>query len=271
MSGLPHLGVLPALHGPPCWLRGPARIRDGHIELDPTQISVYIPHKEGVLGLPFALAGVRAEADAVAFAERFGLLRTSPDATVYRERFSEWKIATTSLRDALGLYSAVRAARAGDEPALERITTILIAREWAASAELRAQLDAHPGPLAKADITIAAILTSAIRDVRHTVEPAVLVEYPDENGAIRTGEPGHFFYSPTCATLAQLAFQVAAVTVSMQVAVRTCPLPECGRSFVPSHGRQIYCCTGHTNVAKQRRLRAPRNTAAETQKPVPEV
>jgi hypothetical protein len=104
---------------------------------------------------------------------------------------------------------------------------------------LREQLDAHRGPLVTADVTIAAILSAGIGDVRAHLQPATLVEYPTEDGTLRRGEPGYFFFAPQCTTLAQLAFHMAAMTVVERVDVRTCG--HCSRSFLPKHGRQQYC------------------------------
>jgi hypothetical protein len=254
VSGVPYLATLPALAGPPSWMRGPATFQNGCIVLDRARTSRYEPHLEGVERLPFVLADVRAPRDAVEFAQRFGLLRTKPDENVYCEPFVEWTIATSSLRDALALYASVRAAKAGDEDAAERCVTILRNREWAASDELRVQLADHPGPLAQASITIAAILSWGIHEVRHVVQPWVLVESPDDTGAIRTGETAAFVYQPICETLAQLAFHVAAAMICRNDEVRTCRC-GCRRSFIPTHGRQLYVAN-HANTARQRRHRA---------------
>jgi hypothetical protein len=113
------------------------------------------------------------------------------------------------------------------------------------------------GPRArKADITVGAILSAGMSGIRTYLQPASLVEYPTPQGIIRRGEAGCFLFAPDCATLAQLAFHVAAMTVAMQVDVRTCAL--CSRSFLPKHGAQKYCEPRHENIAKQRRFRSRR-------------
>lgn len=178
------------------WARGPARVRDGFVELEAA--SVYTPADEGVDDLPFALAGIRSANEAVAFARRFSLLRTPPSAAVHRERLADWKILAAARRDAtrrdaLGLYSSARAARDGDEDAVERARRIMVEREWATSPEFRAQLDELPGTLAKADASVGAILTFGIAEVRMRVQPAALVTYPSPQGR-RNGEAGHFFF-----------------------------------------------------------------------------
>jgi hypothetical protein len=221
--------------------------------LDPEHTSVYEPYLDGVDSLPFAVASVRSASDAVAFAQRYGLLRTGPGAAVYREPFSEWKIATTALRDALTLYASAKAARKGDDEAAERCRAVLHGREKTISQELRTQLEESPG-LTKADIMVGALLTSGISAVRTVVQPAVLVEYPEENGAMRIGTPGEFLLQPDCTTLAELAFQLTAGMVCMGVDVRACAC-DCGVSFVPRHGRQRYL-PGHASKQRARRRRA---------------
>jgi hypothetical protein len=251
LTTVPHLAALLPLSGPLEWWRGPARFRDGQVELEPGA-GVYEPYADGVDELPFALAGIHAPADAVAFAERFGLLRTGPGAGAYREPFSDWKQLASALRDAFALYSAGRAARKGDAAAEETIRTIIRSRERI-HPELRPELERYAGLLTKAEFVVVSILSSGLRDVRSHLQPASLVEYPDENGVRRSGEPGAFLFAPECRTLAELAFLMAALTVSTKVDVRICPL--CSRVFVPKQG-QTYCEPKHTNAAKQRRHRA---------------
>lgn len=97
----------------PTWYSGHARLVDGQwIELeDPEEHHiVYRPT------LAFDLAGIGDAAEAVAFASRYGLLRTPLGGGELRESFSDWQAVIAEMRWVIELWMLMVRANA-EEPA----------------------------------------------------------------------------------------------------------------------------------------------------------
>ncbi len=225
------------------WTAGNARlVEPDMIVLDKPE--TYLPGWED-LHMLFAFAGIERPADAVAFAERYGLLWNGPDAKRHRESIGEWQREADKIDWILYLYNTVRAAIKGNQQAIDTLRA-----QYHSQYPAEAILDDNE-LLAAASIAIGDNISDGLR----AVSARVIAASAYENGKI-----GEFLFAPTAANLLGMLYHQLAILVVNRFEVRVCD--GCGAVFPVHDKRQRYCTGACANRARFRR-HVERKRAAE--------
>lgn len=234
------------------WLRGPAWLEGEHIVTDPSRATPYQPLADASVGIE--LARVMTAADAVAFATRFGLLVSTPDASDSppardsrrsegtggahlratwvldpraRETVSSFLTVAEDLRSIIQTAQDVRAATDGAGDAIAR---------------LRAQFDT---PMS-ADGRSVLIAASDWVAWRVSVGLAAAVPYVyDRCHEGEVAQPGQWGLGIMSATLKEVCYFKTAMRLIEGEPVGVCA--ECRRVFVVRDGRQRFCSPAHAS------------------------
>jgi hypothetical protein len=228
------------------WLRGPANLNDGWVELDRQRAHPYTPMEE--VDLMYDLAAIRRPPDALAFVQRYGLLRHGPGADKLRESFAEIETAALTLDTTIAWYLRIaRVVRGDTEDANNAIREM-----W----RLAPKLGEHFDGTAKSDDELIDQATQLVAywtnqgliGVESKVTPSA--HYTDPRG--NRGEAGGFSMSAHATTLLGLAYHQLALTITMRIPLRECV--ECGRYFEIKDRRQRFCSPTCGSRARQRRF-----------------
>lgn len=242
-------GVL-QLPNPRPWLRGPAKITDGWIELDAERSREYQPMEERDLLWDLAAAGESLEP--VIFVARHGLLRHGPDADEHRERLEDFENSAWTIRYSLRLYLELRRALGNERREEGR---------KALRGELRPVLDHLFAQRANGDDELIAQAGGALARIASDglagTETGVDTAY---QWLTDSGDPGPadlFMYSPRPPDLLGYAYyQLARDVLVNRAPVRTCE--DCGRFFTFADPRQRFCTPTCASRVRQRRWQAKR-------------
>jgi hypothetical protein len=232
------------------WWRGPARLEDGFVEIEPDRAEPYAVHGEDVADLLWDLAGIRRPTDTLAFIRRYGLLWHGPGDGMYREAFADWKELADLLTRLLAQHIAIGRAREGDREALAKLRNT----RWSAPGQQL--LHASPSDaslLALATEDLSSSVSMGLRNIRLEVMPA--------NWRSGTGETGQFVFMPAPENLVDLASWQLAEAIVTRVPIAECP--ECGRVFPVRHGRQRFCDDRCAGRARYRRHAEKKRRASE--------
>jgi hypothetical protein len=258
---VPTYAVLAELTGPETWTRGRPRFVSDSVELE--TFERYDPRSPATAhDLLFELAAVQNKRDIPAFARQFGLL-LSPDP--HTERISDWLATARDLRAALTMYTQIGAIAAADSveqaDELKRLKTTIAPYRASATPEWRALLDQFDLPQ-QANILIAEIANAHLP--AQGIMATALLEQTDAAGTwrIATGATPDFLWGPRFDNLVELAHHMLALTIVMQVPIRTCA--GCPRVFVPDPPNKRYHDERCASRARQRakRTRAKDESAA---------
>ena len=241
------------------WLRGPARLEGDTIVVDYARGTAWDPLSEPALGRE--LARVRTPDDAVAFAERFGLLRDGaegidrfPEALLPgREPFQVFAEAAESLRSITRTVLDVRSAVEGDAEALLRLAARFFTSE--------AEPEPHPGIpdwdpppqriratddrslLIHASHWSGWQLSIALKDTR-----AFIYDRAERGESV---SPGHLRVGILPRTLLDACYLTLAVSLADKDPLSICM--ECERLFVVEDARQKFCTPKCANRSRFRK------------------
>ncbi len=219
------------------WLRGPATFEDGWIVLDRERATEYQPYSEK--GMVFELAAVQTHHDALAFVQRYGLLRHGPDAQEWREPLEEWQSEALTLRGILYLLRALRQGLEGDMEDLRARWRGAIAPLFLASPENDQEL------LAQAAKAVALVVSEGLENVEEGIA-AMGVDW--EEGSI-----GEFRLAARPRDLLGYVYHELAMLIVNRAPLNVCA--ECGRVFPITDPRQKYCSSACGSHARYRRWR----------------
>ncbi len=218
------------------WLRGKARYEAGWIVLEaPDEYSMI----EEVGGATFALAGIHEPADAVAFAERYGLLWHGPGADELRESFARWQEEAARLLFLMECYQQVYRAQRGDQDAIRILWELWEQGIRPAFAEV-ATTDADL--LDQASVVIADSITAGLTGVEQGFVSTVIFE---------DGRPDQFAFSPRLPHLLAAVYLELAMLLNHRQPLHSCV--SCGRLFLGTDPRRRYCSESCANRVRYRR------------------
>jgi hypothetical protein len=221
------------------WLRGPAKLDDGWIELDRERARRYTPFAEA--GLMYDLAAIRRPPDALAFVQRYGLLHHGPDAQDSRERFADFESAALELSNTIGIYNLIRRAVRGEQDSGDAMSQL-----WDLAPQLAEGFD---GEAKSAD----ELVDQATQLVTYWTNQGLRgVDFKVVPSAHWGGQVGDFSLSAHTPTLLGSAYQQLAQAIVGRMPMRSCP--ECGRYFVFKDKRQRFCSATCGSRARQRRF-----------------
>lgn len=232
---------------PPLWLRGPAAIVDGWIELDAARAVKYQPIAEREILLD--LAAVTDAPSALAFVQRFGLLHHGPGTPDPRERLDAMLKEANQVAVAVLLYVAVNRAMHGDDD--EAAQGLNDLRD--PLAPVLARFDPEPTTdrerMEAATKIVAMMVSEGLADVRSAITAAL--DWDIEGKA-----PGDFRFVPRPADLLGYAYHQFAMEIVSRAPMRNCE--ECARAFVIADRRQRFCSPTCATRARSRRFQARR-------------
>lgn len=242
----------------PRWQRGNAVFENGWIIV--SDLTPYpLEPGEALEDMPFALAGVRSPAEAVAFAERYGLLREGwpldilakdkPLPPTLRERYIDWQREAGQLVAIMNLYVDLAAALNGDTAAEASLRDVIVDMNYP-------------------EVKSMAFLDAGVKDViarslNHGREGITLdVEaFGGYQGDIEDPEHRRIGYVARARTLIAVIYQQLTDLIIQQRTMRYCE--DCGRVFLPKTGKQRFCnetCAARTRY--HRKAQRERETAA---------
>lgn len=236
---------------PPPWLRGPAVVVDGWIELDTARAVEYQPMAEREI--LFELAAVTDQPRALAFVQRFGLLHCGPGTTRARERLDTMLDDAHGVRCAVLLYTAVNRAMHGDHDEAAQALNDLRGR---LAPLLCAVFQQDPATdqerMASATKLVAMMVSEGLADVRSAVTAAMEWDIEGEEAP----GPGDFRFAPRPADLLGYAYHHFALEIVNRAPMRKCE--GCARAFVIADRRQRFCSPTCATRARSRRFQERR-------------
>lgn len=224
-------GEAPGIDSTWTWRRGPVRLDGDALRFDTAALEPYAAGEE--TRLLWALADVRDDAQALAFARRFGPLRAPGPGG--REALADWHLEVGLLHGALHLQADISPTRLADP---------------GGAAALRARWqDAMPDArVPRSDRALVFEAAGAVVEAldRGLAETTVRVD--------PTGGTMRVVLVPR--SLIGLAYLQLARLVTADDRVRRCL--ECGRVFPVQDRRQRFCSERHASRARLRRFREAR-------------
>ncbi len=236
---------------PTQWLRGPAHVRAGMVELDRERSTQYVVHPDPER--PLRLASIRSRDDVLRFAATDGLLRTGPGAAKPAEDLKGVQSEAKQMAQVLRLHANVRDVLAGVPGALERLRT------WDAYLR-KAYRSLEPEGFAPPPFmrpgrnpTDVELTPFAMIGLEWLVNCGL--EGTESRILAVTGDSPRFedFGQPQD-LLAYAYFDLKALVIR-RVPVTTCE--ECGRFFEVDDPRKRFCSTRCGTRARHRRWRKP--------------
>ena len=224
------------------WIRGSVRLEGDDIVLTPKGSDYLLPGQE----LPIQLAGVRSPGEAVAVAQRFGLLRkgwkeTTQTTGDLREPYDDWRQVALDLNHIMGLVIDLRLAMSGNTNGVERL------REARSKVIQNDPADDDDRVQQWATITIAALMTQGIGDVEYRLE---VIHRRDPS---RPVELGTWMRTLAPATMLSAAYGELAEYIDSTQARELRHCADCDRIFLVGDPRQRYCNTTCANRAAYHR------------------
>lgn len=222
------------------WLRGPARIDGEWVVLDRNRARTYSPIEEA--DLMYDLAAVRRPPDALAFVQRYGLLRHGPEQDDHRERYQELEKEALRLSNVLRLHTIIALAVGNDrEEANDAIREL-----WSIEPDLRPIFEARAANddelIDQATHIVAVMTNEGLAGVDFKVEPSINYE---------GGKRGDFSLCAWSPTLLGSIYHQLALSIVNRVPLRACV--ECRRYFPVKDKRQQFCSPTCSSRARQRR------------------
>jgi hypothetical protein len=216
------------------WPRGPARFANGYVEMDRDRAELYvlIPSIDTPT-LPFDLANISSDSDAVAFTERYGLLRHGPGAPTSREKLSDFIAAAERMSKLVRLYWLVGESVAGDSEAFALLRKAV--GPAIADDELCAQTSMYS----------ARLLSEGLRGAH--------IGVADAHEFSEATTPGSLVWLVNVRNLEQFAYYQFANLATTRTPIRPCA--ECGKMFVVEDARRRFCSTRCASRQRQRRGR----------------
>lgn len=214
---------------PFAWRRGPASLDGEWVVLDVERSRPYYPAKTPEL--VYDLGAVRKPPDALAFVQRYGLLRTAADTGEPRERWSDIEDDAGTLAGVLRTVTLIRSATDGDSDALRR---------------LRGLAERDTGlPRPRNDEEL---IKQATQLVVLLIDGGLTgVDY-----ALAGFAGGHFAFTAQPPHLLGMAYHQLARAIVARVPLRECD--ECGRYFEVSNRGKRFCSKTCGGRARQRRF-----------------
>jgi hypothetical protein len=260
------------------WLRGPAWQDGESIVLDCDRAEEYQPLAEPTVGLD--LTSVRTPADAVAFATRFGLLRSSSAETIgdrpalAREPFVQFAEAASKLRDIVENALDVRDAVDGDADALARLRSNFVVPDdhnVIVSKQIFSKKNSNQVVRVVKQVVKAREILSREKRLVDADDRTILIHASDwsalglSGGLIDarpyvfdragTGEavpPGQLRVGILPETLLEVCYLTTALALAEKEPLEICP--ECRRVFIVEDGRQKFCTPTCASRARFRRF-----------------
>lgn len=280
------------------WLRGPAWIDGDDIVMDRNRATLYHPFAEPEIGIE--LARVRTPQDAVAFVERFGLLRTRvrmpQDAVAYvkylgllrqqpvsippeeplgplRESFRSFESPAKELRGILEVARLVQRGAHGDAEALSRLRDqVLVAEDREIGIYDEASRDWVPRRMDDAYSPYERLVEADERTLlmyahEHLVAAKLSKGITDSPACFhdRTfmGEsvpPGALRFAVVAESLVSVCYLSVGLALADRMPV-VCADPTCRRPFFPADKRQRFCSRACGNRVRFRRFTDKHGTA----------
>lgn len=252
------------------WLRGPAWIDGDDLVVDRSRASTYHPLAEPDVGIE--LARVRTPEDALAFVQRFGLLRqplSLPGQPLkpLRESFGAFEIDAEELRYILEKARLVRRGAETDPDAIGQLRQLLLIPENAEVSvcdektgeyvtrragdvyspdERFVGVDDRTIVMYAHEYHVARRLNEGIADSPPCVYDRAYMGESVSPGSLRVGvRPG---------TLAGVCYLSVALALADRMPVGVCADPTCGRPFFITDRRQRFCSRACGNRVRFRRF-----------------
>ena len=245
------------------WLRGPAWVEGDAIAMDCRRAEPYQPLADPKVGL--ALARVRTPPDAVAFASRFGLLRSTkvpvPGLSrklplTMREPFSDFAQAADDLRRIIKTASDVRRAVGGDADALHRLRERFHRFDDDGLFYVPNATDVPESFWHARTVDDRTILLRAGNNAAWGLRDALIHTKPYIYDRAYEGEsvsPGLFRIGILPETLREVCYLQVAFALAEKEPLEICP--ECERAFVVDDARQRFCSPKCASRARFRRFK----------------
>jgi len=228
------------------WLRGPAKLDGDWIELDRERSRTYAPIE--TTDLMYDLAAVRRPSDALAFVQRYGLLRNGPGAERLREPVADIEEEAHTLSTTLGLYVLIRRA-VGDDA---QESNDAMRQLWDNADKLAEGFDNRAASgdelIDQATQLVTYWINQGLIGVDFTVTPSAHSVHP----TLGRGRVGDFSLSAHSPTLLGSAYHQLALTIVNAHLLRACA--ECGKYFAVADKRQRFCSQTCGSRARQRRF-----------------
>jgi hypothetical protein len=255
----------------PRWLRGPAWPDGDAIAIDGARAEWYQVLAHPTVGLE--LARVQSPADAVAFATRFGLLRTAPALdweplpAVLRESLEQFLTSARILRHVLETTLDVRRADAGNPEAFARLRATFVIPDdadeiWRVredGREVKKVIKARDGFRSRAERLVDAddrtVLIKASESAAWHLTSVLAGAQPSVFDRAAQGEavsPGHLRLGILPETLEQACYLSVAVALAEKEPLDICP--ECRRVFLLADPRQKFCTPACAGRSRYRRF-----------------
>lgn len=242
----------PVHNAPANWVRGDARYEAGDIVLE-NPVEYEVTDYDGLFD---AFLDIEDPADAVEFANQWGLLQRGPDSQDLREPFADWKAEVTFVSIVAHIYIALQDAVSGDEDGLKRLWDVwgpqFLWGEFGLY-ELNEVPSNDTELLQLAAFVISTWMGDKLRDVETLVAPASMVSDDDDLG--------NFILMTYLTNPLEMIWYEFMTLVTNKAELRYCP--ACGRPFLVTNHRQIYCSRRCAGRVRTQRFRAARAASAE--------
>jgi len=210
------------------WVHGDAKYDAGDIVLT-NPVKYRLVAMEVYENILFGIANIQNPDDAVAFATKFGLLWSGPDADEYREDYELWSQEAVLLLSTLQMYAWLQDAIDGNEKALALLWKYG-PLAYAPLFEIDIPDDNDDLLLERVSVSIAWIVSRGLAGVEEGL--VATVEYEKDT-------PGKFVLSSRPQSLVGAAYHGLALTIANRVSLKACD--QCGKLFPVTHGARLYC------------------------------